>query len=239
VIDRSNLPLIVQQIKIDSSGVIDNESKAELGKVKGVDYIIYGSVGTSSDTKAEYNDKGRRTGTRLYVTSLAQFRMTRLESAEVKLDKTYNKSENTLVDSILGGGEPVTIIRKVVEKTAGEFYKEIANTFPVELKIDAVNTSEGFFLAEGGKNHGVFQGVYAVYNIKSKTVTKSGKVFEDKQFIGFAMPDGIQDEVTKFVMVNRKERKTGLFGLEKKVDYIPDKAAIGTVKEGYIVRSVD
>ena len=126
------------EIKIGESGLLDPETTSRMGKIQGVDYIIYGAV-TGASTEYDRN----------------------LKCMSASISVTYNVTEVEtgrlfMKDIISGSGVAVNAkeaIFNAMESTASGFLKNMTARFPLMGKIILVK--ENYVWVNLGARNGV------------------------------------------------------------------------------------
>ncbi|MCX7641318.1 MAG: CsgG/HfaB family protein [Elusimicrobiales bacterium] len=120
VIERTQLDKVLQELKLQSSGVIDATSAKELGKILGVDAIITGTLVPTSDGKIEVNARIVKTDTaqaigaaQIYVIKdwiggdiqvQKDFQSQNIPKQQPLITQSKSKNKYSFIDILLGFG---------------------------------------------------------------------------------------------------------------------------------------
>lgn len=242
LIDKGSLPLALQQIKVDESGVVDPETMAKIGRVKGVDYILYGSVVSNSfDSTPSRDDNGRITGYNHKANITVHYVLSKLETLEVKVDKSFDGDEEKFQSTAGGLGslfgssakpDPTKMYQTGIGETVRPFVIAVYKAFPMQGKIAKVDAANGFLYVKVGTEGGLKEGT-VVRVFGRGGAGGAGDDFDDlnRKPICFAKVERATENVAKLVTGKWKEKRTGLFGTEKKIVWEDDKGVCGSVKE--------
>ena len=102
IVERADMKKIADEIYFQHTGLVDPTTSAELGKIKGAQYLVIGSILGVTTRKGETTVVGAGTK-RASVTAVVNLRIVDVETSEVVLSATgRSKKTNTMVKAPLG-----------------------------------------------------------------------------------------------------------------------------------------
>ena len=183
ILDRSSFPDLLRQYRIGDSGLMDEDTVKEFEKVKGLEYILYGSVDsvlinnsleTSKDSVA-YTSKS---------TVKVTYRLVNLATA-----KTETAQFEAIGTQTSNRGYPEgNATAKAIDK-ASAFAKEFMRSVsPMTCKIIEVNPVEKYFRVDIGFDEGVSDEMIFTVSASMKRTLPSGAEIEEETVIAYGRP---------------------------------------------------
>lgn len=153
VIERTLLGPIINELKINSDGLITDEGRAKFGQLKDVRYLIYGSISAVRSENKPYSDKyGSHDNRTTEVAAI--IRMTNVETGEVSTESISKESSKDSEDE--GQREAVSKISDAYANTVSEMVRvKDAKMIDIDAKENTIRINEG--LLDNVRKNDVFQ----------------------------------------------------------------------------------
>ena len=192
LVERDQFPAVIQELKLESGGAIDEETKKAIGKINGIDYIVYGSVNEETVKNYESTGKDLLNNTTHTFSCKAHIRITfhniNIETGETKTE-TYTDDEEG------GGNEGEETMGRALEKVCKQMAGGMFGGEDDAAMITKVNADEGTFKVNIGRQDAVdMDQIYRVYIPASQMAkskdgdAKDGDEEPDDVFVGYARP---------------------------------------------------
>ena len=202
LVERSQLDLILKELKLTESGVIDQDGAGKLGAISGVKYLIYGTIISFTNDQVQVSNfiGSPSIGYRSHIE--ARVRVTDVGTGVVLFDELAKGSSEKSGESAALADAAWDFARK--------FMKLIP---PVEAEVVDVDTSAKVVRIEPDKLAGVQPGDLFVLGVAEERVTTTGKKLgtfkELTQFqvtqVGSDNIEGIIGKMTKDQFLGKSE----------------------------------
>ena len=208
LIDRARLPEILQELKLQSGGVIDASTQKQIGKIKGIDYIIYGAVNEANVTQSQSNSKDYFGNVTRKVTHKARlkmtFRATNIETGETSVE-TYHAET-------VGGEDAQEVLGKALEKVCKQMAAGLIDSPEKQnIKVAKIDPEDGEVTINSGRDNGVDMG--QIYKIFIPAGSDSSEGDSDDALVSYARPVAIHPRTAELELI--EWGKTGFGGVKE------------------------
>ena len=168
VVERARIDAVVNEIKLEASGLVDPDKAAEIGKLLAVKYLVYGDVqsveiteGTASAVAGALGSLGgllggaakKVKGTCARVT--VNYKVTDVETGKVILTRNI-KEQLDVTHAVEGPDARLKVLNETLQKTAVHMAKAMQPK--VQGAVAAVNAGDGTIIINKGSQDGVAEG---------------------------------------------------------------------------------
>ncbi len=183
ILDRSAFPDLLRQYRIGDSGLMDEDTVKEFERVKGLEYILYGSVDSALINNTFETGKDSLTYTSK-ATVKVTYRLVNLATAKTETEQFEAIGTQTSNKGYLEGNATAKAIDRV-SAFAKEFMRSVS---PMTCKVIEVNPVEKFFRVDIGFDDGVSDEMVFTISSNMKRTLPSGAEIDEENVIAHGRP---------------------------------------------------
>jgi curli biogenesis system outer membrane secretion channel CsgG len=145
--ERANIDQVLQQLRIDASGAVDDSTAAQIGKLAGVNYLVFGDVEQATVTREKFGN-----GFSHKASVLVSFRAVDVETGRIWKQKRQEGDKLDFSNS--------PDLREMANQATNEAINEFVRDLVPEVQAKVARCAPGRFIINAGSGSGLAEGMY-------------------------------------------------------------------------------
>jgi hypothetical protein len=193
VVERNHLEQVVRELNLNESGMIEQEDAASFGKIKSVDYLIYGIISRPATTRSTGKDLLGARYTHYQTEITASVRYTSVKTAEIIAEPRLTGKGS--------GSSQVASYEDALKDIATQFVRTLVGSSKVTYaKVVKVDPTEKVVWLDQGSAQSVKKGDYYEIGYSESIELDDGKKITDFKLVCEARVDSVLDGNCKLIL---------------------------------------
>lgn len=192
VVERNHLEQVVRELNLNESGMIEQDDAASFGKIKSVDYLIYGIISRPATTRSTGKDLLGSRYTHYQTEITASVRYTSVKTAEIIAEPRLTGKGS--------GPSQAASYEDAIKDIATQFVRTLVGSTKVAYaKVVKIDTGEKVVWLDQGSAQSVKKGDFYEIGYNETIELDDGKKITDFKLVCEARVDSVQDAYCKLI----------------------------------------